>query len=247
MVPLLVLLALGVVVASPLALRALDDGSHVDWARLSNIGQTYGAVSAMIAVIALSGVAASLVIQNREAKAARKSALRGLHTDLMRMALDEPLYMDCLGPYLTPSFDTERQHTYVNLLVAHWYAAYEIGETTEAELRASALGVFTGMPGRRFWQSARDFWATAYPDRRSLRFFHILDEAYLEAVQRPAVPGEPGLGHRTVRPPHPVVERRWLACLAAAGCGAAAPIALLAARRALRSRRARRSTPRARQ
>lgn len=78
---LLVLVSIGLVVASPWALRALG-GSNLDWSRLSNIGQTYGAVSAIIAAVALLGVVSSLIVQSREAKIARISAQRAHHVEL---------------------------------------------------------------------------------------------------------------------------------------------------------------------
>jgi hypothetical protein len=88
---------LALVILSPFALALLANEDGVDWNSLSTVGQTYGAVSAVIAVLALGGVAASLVVQNREAKANREQALRVLHTDLLRMAMDNPEYMGLLG------------------------------------------------------------------------------------------------------------------------------------------------------
>jgi uncharacterized membrane protein len=75
---LLVIITVGLVVASPMALRAFDHGRQVDWSRLSDIGQTYGAVSAIVAAVALLGVTVSLVIQGREAKAARQTAQQAI-------------------------------------------------------------------------------------------------------------------------------------------------------------------------
>lgn len=100
---LLVIVSMGLVALSPLALRALDSGDQVDWNRLSNIGETYGAVSAVVAAVALLGVLVSLVIQSRETKAARANARRAHHVELMRMAMDDRRYMECWGPYLTDS------------------------------------------------------------------------------------------------------------------------------------------------
>jgi len=181
---LLVLVSIGLVVASPWALRALD-GSQLDWNRLSNIGQTYGAVSAIIAAVALLGVVSSLIIQSREAKADRVNAQRAHHTELMRMAMDDPKYMECWGPYLTESFVTERQDVYINLIVAQWYTAHEIGELNDVLLRATAAPVFASVPGRRYWEASGAFWRDNYSGRRARRFYRILDEAYREAIKKP--------------------------------------------------------------
>jgi hypothetical protein len=53
---------LGIVFLSPLALTWLPEDDGPDWSKLSNIGQTYGAASAVLAVLALAGVAVSLLL-----------------------------------------------------------------------------------------------------------------------------------------------------------------------------------------
>jgi thiosulfate reductase cytochrome b subunit len=97
-----VLLALAVittsVILSPLSLGVLRRNlGNVNWGRLGHIAQTYGAVSAIIAAIALVGVVVSLIIQSREAKAARTNSLRALHVELLKMAMDDPAYNGVLG------------------------------------------------------------------------------------------------------------------------------------------------------
>lgn len=230
-IPLLALVSVSLVVASPWGLSALDrNGNEINWNRLSEIGTTYGAVSAIIAAIALFGVAVSLVIQSREAKAARNNAQRAHHVDLLRMAMDDPRYMECWGPYLTENFDAERQYTYVNLIVTQWHSEYEIGEMTDVLLRATAASVFTSSPGRQYWEASGSFWRDNYSSRRAKRFFRVLDEVYHEALKNP--PSDP---------PNPVKNEipscfdnsqtsRWW-WLVAAGCGAAVTMALYACRR----------------
>jgi hypothetical protein len=64
---LVIVLTSGLIAASPLALGLLDRQSR-DWERLSWLGQTYGAASALLAVLALIGVAVSLTMQAREGR-----------------------------------------------------------------------------------------------------------------------------------------------------------------------------------
>lgn len=79
----LVILAIVIVAVSPFV---LDDfgGSPAAWARRADIGQTYGAAAALLAVLALAGVAASLVLQARETKVNREHNSRQVHNQLMR-------------------------------------------------------------------------------------------------------------------------------------------------------------------
>jgi hypothetical protein len=238
---LLVIVAMGLVILSPLALPALDSDGQTDWGRLSDIGQTYGAVSAVVAAIALIGVMVSLVIQGREMKQARKNARRALHVELMRMAMDDPSYMEAWGPYDTDTFAAERQQTYVNLIVAHWYAEYEVGEMPDVLLRATAAEVFAGVPGRRYWNDVGRFWRDNYSGRRARRFHQVLEETYQEAIKKPPVLPPPGVERgpepetEPAREPNPSRPDRWVGMLAAAaGGGAVALVVARAVRRALR-------------
>jgi hypothetical protein len=54
---------LGSILLSPLLLRQIAKLGGVDWAKLSNIGQTYGAASAILSALAVGGVAISLFLQ----------------------------------------------------------------------------------------------------------------------------------------------------------------------------------------
>jgi hypothetical protein len=226
---LLLIVSVGLVIASPLALEALGAGGRVDWGRLSEIGQTYGAVSAIIAAVALLGVMVSLVIQAREAKSARQAAQRGHLLDLLRMAMDDPRYMECWGPYLTDSFTAEGQFAYVNLIVAHWHAEYEVGEMADALLKATAASVFASAPGRGYWRNAGTFWRDNYSGRRARRFHRVLEDAYREAIKKP--PSTPPVSVESESLPVP----RWRVTVLAAGGGVAAVLLVIrAVRRALR-------------
>jgi uncharacterized membrane protein (Fun14 family) len=65
---LIVAFILSLVLLSPVLLRQLGRISGIDWARLSNIGQTYGAASAVLSAIALIGISLSLLVQARQAR-----------------------------------------------------------------------------------------------------------------------------------------------------------------------------------
>jgi hypothetical protein len=183
---------------SPLALRYLDSDPAVDWSRLGNIGQTYGAASALLAVAALIGVVASLMIQSREAKAAREQALRVLHIDLLKMALDDDIYLRCWGPYSSKSDDTSRrQHIYANLIVSHWQMMYEVGSLPDDQLRAMANNFFLGPVGPTYWRDVREVRLRTTHGRRSLRFMRVLDQQYMETVAGVADRAVPYRDHAT--------------------------------------------------
>lgn len=67
------LIACGIILIllSPLGLEKLSAIKGIDWIRLSDVGQTYGAASALVAGIALVGVVISIVLQMRSLAVSR--------------------------------------------------------------------------------------------------------------------------------------------------------------------------------
>ncbi|WP_201776555.1 DUF6082 family protein [Allosalinactinospora lopnorensis] len=171
---------------SPLGLRVFD-GADGEWERLSLIGQTYGAVSALIAVLALVGVAVTLVFQARETRRAIEETRRQAMSELLRMAMDDPDLDECWGP--VPDGEdpkTRKQQLYTNMIISQWASAFEIGALPEERLRAVAREMFQGAVGYAYWTRARDMSSMTEGTRRERRFVAILDEEYQKA--EPAEP-----------------------------------------------------------
>ncbi|MCW2904825.1 MAG: hypothetical protein JWO67_7090 [Streptosporangiaceae bacterium] len=184
----LVVLSAMLVGLSPLALDSFG-GSATSWARRGTIGETYGAAAALLSVLALAGIAASLVLQAREMMVSREQAARAVHTDLLKMAMDDPAYLECWGPYSSSADQTEqRQYLYVNLILSYWESRYELGQLTDVHLRAGASRLFQAQPGLRFWGDTRSLRVETAEGRRARRFHRILDEEYLKAVTRSPQP-----------------------------------------------------------
>lgn len=76
-------------IGTPFLLLAIGHVRHNDWTRFSNEGQAYGGIAAAFGMLALLGVAASLVLQSREAAANRELAQRTIQGDLLSRALDD--------------------------------------------------------------------------------------------------------------------------------------------------------------
>jgi len=153
---LVVLIAVGLIGVSPIAL-GLFHGATSDWERLSFIGQTYGAASAVVAVLALAGVVVTLSYQSREIKRAREATRRQAHTELLRMAMQDPDLDECWGPVPQPDDPkTRKQRLYTNMILTAWETSFEMKLTPENRLRAMANELFQGQSGRDFWQGERE-------------------------------------------------------------------------------------------
>jgi hypothetical protein len=181
---LLSVVGLGIVLLSPIFLVQLAGLTTADWSRLSEIGQTYGAVSALLAAVAVGGVAVSLLFQARQTRIAELQAHRQYHMELMRMELDNvPLYLPCWGPLDIPTLRGKQQHIYTNLIMNFQSMSYSIRSASESDMRGTLFNIFQGEVGRRYWHHVRPYWRSwAELEPRSRRFFRLVDEEYDRAV-----------------------------------------------------------------
>lgn len=169
------------VLASPLALSALDTGDR-DWRRLSEIGQTYGAVSTLISILTLGGITVSLLLQSRSARLDHEQVPRTIHMELMKMALEDPELLACWGGAATGEVvPTQRQSIYINLVVSFWEMNLEVGRS-EAQVKLAADGLFSGPLGREFWRTNR---LVREADTKPKQQLHrLLDERWQIANRR---------------------------------------------------------------
>lgn len=188
---------LGLIVLSPVIIGRIF-GNSGDWSRLSNIGQAYGSISAILSALALLGVAYATVVQARQSNMTRIQLFREVHTGLLRMAMEDPaVYGPALGNFDLSDETSVKQRLYDVLLLNYFWAMFETGHTSEQGLRVDLLQpVFAGETARNFWSTVRHVWHFNLCDtRRGREFLRIVDEEYSKAAARPALPELP-LGPR---------------------------------------------------
>jgi hypothetical protein len=178
-ITLAVLGSLFLVVASPFALGSLSSFKS-NWTLLSNIGQTYGAVSALLAAIGLSGVAATITLQIQETRRSRADSIRARHYELYKAAMDDPdLRETSYSTSEVPSLKEQKQTIYINLQLQFWLMLWEIGNLPEDDLRLYAADLLKTEIGRGYWR--RFGWARVNfesSSRKEKQFFQIMDEEY---------------------------------------------------------------------
>jgi uncharacterized protein YjiS (DUF1127 family) len=153
---LIVICVLALVALSPFGLRSIAAIPGMNWMRLSDIGQTYGGVSALLTALALGGIVLSLLYQARDVGIAREQARRAVHNELLKMELEDPLYMEALGaPWglnIATDHDSLRAFNFVNMWVSFWESRYQLHEMSDKEVRHSATWeLFNGTAGREYW------------------------------------------------------------------------------------------------
>jgi hypothetical protein len=80
-----------------MGLRLISTEKGINWARLSSIGRTYGAISAVISGVALAGIVVSLFLQTRELDLTREQMFRNYHLDLVRFSVENPRFISSWG------------------------------------------------------------------------------------------------------------------------------------------------------
>ncbi|MFJ8605667.1 DUF6082 family protein [Streptomyces sp. NPDC093675] len=153
----------------------------MDWAALSDISQTYAAISVPLTAAALLGAVASLTYQARQAKVGHEETRNATHRSLISATLEDPDLRVCWGPPLTPVTATQyRQFVYTNMIISFWHSEYTLGggAASDAIIRFNATRLFQGAVGREYWASWSSGWRETSFGRKSRRFVHILDEAF---------------------------------------------------------------------
>ncbi|MEU7471803.1 DUF6082 family protein [Streptomyces sp. NPDC044984] len=214
-----VALALTGVLLSPFALEEISGSRGADWNRLSQAGAAYGFTSAIVSALALTGVAVSLIVQNRQARAEQIQGIRSYYLELVRLELDDmALFQPVWGATDIVDPDERKRHVYADLLMNYAWMGFEIRSIPESLLRDMLAGMFTGEAGRDHWRRARTSWtARTSGSRVGRRFLRIVGEEHARrrrgttgsptARPRPALrsrsgDGAPpgGLGRRPDRP-----------------------------------------------
>jgi hypothetical protein len=109
---------------SPVMLFALGRAIHENWVTASNIRQAYGFASAVLSGLALLAVAYSLIAQQHDSRLTRIENQRALHTELLRMAIDDPSLIGVLMTGPSRNLDSKRRFLYVDLIYQAMRADY---------------------------------------------------------------------------------------------------------------------------
>jgi hypothetical protein len=148
-----------------LLLLRLNDKQLSRW---SAIGQALSPIGIFFSGVAFIGVAVALIIQQRELKnqhdeisiareeqaRASEVVIRQLHTDLIKMAIDDPELL-AVWPDMAPGIAGSKKDQYCNLILNLQKVAYETHTVELAELRGALHFLMTSRDMYLFWRRAR--------------------------------------------------------------------------------------------
>ncbi|WP_238015023.1 DUF6082 family protein [Dactylosporangium sp. AC04546] len=187
------------VLLSPLLL-AWATTWRLEWTRLSDVGQAYGTISAVLSALAFYAVAISILLQRSQYRLIEEQAVRQRHFELLTFAMEHPRYMAAWGGSPSGSSHDPSLITFANLIMSHWYMLWRIGNISETDLRTETSAYFVGPVGREFWQFHGHSWLMA-PDPLARRFLDIVWEEFHAACRAgPPLPN-PALTNPQPDPP----------------------------------------------
>lgn len=187
-------IVIGLIAFSPFALTRLE-GLSKDWGKLSNIGQAYGAISALVSSLALAGIVISLLYQARAGHTAREQSIRTLQQQLIRMQMDDPTLMTAMGAPWGLPIPAEsakiREHLYIHMWTAFWAGNYVVGEMTAPTVRKVVRGeLFNSKAGRTYWAAIRDN-VLSTNEGKYRHFALIVDDEYHKVLASNAPVADP--------------------------------------------------------
>ncbi|WP_148308152.1 DUF6082 family protein [Actinoplanes friuliensis] len=183
---------LAVIVASPWLTRSLV-GRPGDWRELSEVGQAYGGISAILSGLAFCGIACSLILQWHQTRLSQSMTARERHFELVKMGLEDPsLIMQTEVPGGDPAM--RRKFLVCSLWMAHWAMLWDTRTVDRTELRTLFDEFFVDTDAVTWWSGVQSHgWGRGATSRRRA-FLTVAEEAHRVARGRtPAANSKDGV------------------------------------------------------
>jgi hypothetical protein len=181
-------------IASPLLLVAVS-ALPLNWSRLSEIGQSYTGISAVLSAVALIGVALSFRLQSRQVDIARAQAVRDMQFGLLRLAMDDSTLASVLttsAGTADTSFDEFRKGAYRNQWFQYFAFGYCSRDISRSNLHNALIYNFFPVEANRLWWiRVRHLWLTeaAHQSKIYREFIEVVEQAFQEVSNKTAREG----------------------------------------------------------
>ncbi len=151
-------------------------------ARMSNAGQAYGGLSALLSGFATFAVAGALLLQIRQIRMSQAQGVRMIQIELMGMLVHNPELRPISPTLGDVARDQRLRDIYTNLILRYLEMGYEIGYFPARSIRSELVSQFAVEDIRRFWERTRSIQLSSIMNKAQRRFAQLVDEAYEEAV-----------------------------------------------------------------
>ena len=179
----------GVGVAAVLGER----GQTADWAKWSDVGQTFGVLSSIFSGVALVTVVVIARMQVRELQEQRQLLMRShsqlqraaeagrgrLHLEVLRMAIDDPELAEVWPPF-EPGLSAKqnRQYLYANIIYQLQQTWMGIGGHSGEDVLETMRYLFTSPIMRDYWKAAERARASLVPGTAEYELARKVDELW---------------------------------------------------------------------
>ncbi|MGI5215239.1 DUF6082 family protein [Plantactinospora sp. CA-290183] len=177
-------IGMALLLGSPVVLLSLyADLSDARLGRMSDLGQAYGALSALLSGAATIGIAAALLLQVRQVKISQAQGMRTMQIELMRMLIERPELRPVSPSGQYKSMDQRRRDIFSNLILKYLELGYEIGYFPADSLRGELRDQMKVRDIREHWQRIRIAYEGGLQNRSQRRFIRLVDEACRRASE----------------------------------------------------------------
>ncbi|MDQ7906810.1 DUF6082 family protein [Phytohabitans sp. ZYX-F-186] len=133
-------------------------------------------------IVTLFVAATSTLIQRKQMSHERLWLQREYTTNIVQMAMDDPVYAQCWGPRVTPPDMDERLFYYVNMMLTVWSYAWEQRQIGDQQVRAYIRASFESEVSREYWRIF-GAWRSHSRRRRERAFYQMIADEYRRAVE----------------------------------------------------------------
>jgi hypothetical protein len=193
---------IAVVLLSPLLLEAATKVMSGGWSLLSDVGQTYGAASAILSSFALIGIVLSIAVSLKQSRIGQQDAARSMQFELMKLQLDDPTLSSSLPPDASGDrIAVWRRSIYRNMTFMYLRSSYFTEDISPDALRLQAGIIFRNAEARAWWPQARPAYAAGSRLRMERMFLQIIDEQWRTATVEEGEPSAPTAETNKPAPP----------------------------------------------
>jgi len=154
---------------------------RLDWTKLSEIGQSYTGIAAVLSAAALIGAVFTVRLQLRQSQVIQEQAVRGTQFQLLSLALEDPALMAVWSVKVPDSSDEtlKRQHVYLTMILRHLQFVFITSDMSKATLTETLQVEFFDSPsGQAHWFRVRSYWIAVTHGKREKIFVETAEELW---------------------------------------------------------------------
>jgi len=155
----------------------------VDWALLSNVGQSYGGISALVSGVALIAAIRANILQQDQTRIAQHQHALDVQARIIQNTIESNELKQTFEAELTAEQPTASQHAFITLRFRTLQFRYLIEELDDKQLRLILQEeTFISPMTRWYWANLGPMWGRAVTSSRQRNFVKIADSALAEAM-----------------------------------------------------------------